>query len=133
MRREKRYNEPHTIHDLVDDLRKYFGYNFSEQEGCYVIKKILDIKPTIKGYCYNYQDYARARDFNKKYVNEYITNLEWHKEPMTVYEPEDSNMEKVSKKLLDRDIYDFKYESKGTKIIMTESQFKRIFKENNLL
>ena len=48
MRRKKKYNEPHTIYDLVDDLREYYGYNFTEQQGCYIVKKILNIVPKIK-------------------------------------------------------------------------------------
>ena len=132
MRRKKKYNEPHTIYDLVDDLREYYGYNFTEQQGCYIVKKILNIVPKIKGYCYKWDDFFKARENKDADIKRYIAKLEWDNEPIEKQQSDDSNMVKVSRKLLDRDIYDFKYEVKKPTIVMTESLFKRLFEEKNI-
>lgn len=127
MKRKKEYNEPHTIHDLVDDLREYYDYDFTEQQGCYIVKKILDVEPKINGYCYKWDDYFAAREKKDDEIIQYMVELDWEKEPIKKPKPEDSDMKKVSKKLLDRDIFDFKYEAKKPMVVMRESQFKRLF------
>lgn len=128
MRRKKGYNDLHTIHDLVDSLREIYRYKFTEQEGCHIIKNILRLTPSYN-HCYRWYDFFRACDENNSIIKNYIEHLRWKNEPMETQRSDDEDMKSVSQELLDRDIYDFRYESVKPSIIISESQFRRLFEQ----
>ena len=142
-------------------LKNHFSYNFSRQQAGYIIHKILGLEPN-SAHKYDWDMFWHNIQFKsseiKAYVEKLVVKEILDKNKQSVVKPlkqsavkplkqdetpknrdesndtpEFSDMEKASEDLLDRDIYDWKYENESKqsnmikKVIISEDQYNRLF------